>query len=74
MTEESLKKCISLKGEMKKLKGYIKELPELKHLYTDLEYKTRGEFYNMQYDDWKQTYKDLKRKLTLIEKIKLVTS
>jgi hypothetical protein len=72
MTEENLKKCISLKGEMKKLKGYMVELPKLKHIYTVLEYKTRGEFYDIQYNDRKETYKDIKKKLTLVEKIKLV--
>jgi len=72
MTKEVLNKAIHLKGEIKKLKKYIDELPKMKSKYTDLEYRTRKEYYENSYADWTTTLSELKHKLTITERMILV--
>jgi hypothetical protein len=72
MTAEDLKNARFRKGELKKLKKSREELPKLKSKYTDMEYIVRKEFYRDTYKSWMEMYIALKKKLTLIEKIKLV--
>lgn len=72
MTAEDLKRCYSLKSNINKLKKFMIELPKLKSKYTKMEYRTREEFYRFTYDDYLQLFKEIKKRLKLTEKIKLV--
>jgi hypothetical protein len=72
MTEKMLIEAKRLKGEIKKLKATIKQLPLEQTRYTPAEYRIRQGFYKDTYEDWMITFKETKKKLTLIERIKLV--
>jgi hypothetical protein len=72
MTEKTLNEAKRLKGEIKKLKSTIKQLPLEQSRYTPAEYRIRRGFYQDTYEDWLITLKETKKKLTLIERIKLV--
>jgi len=74
MTKEYFEKAVALKGEIKKMKDALNTLSTQQSKYTTMEYKVRREFCILHYVDWKEDYKELKKKLTLIEKMKLVIS